>query len=271
MSSAPPADSERFEAMSTALIVEDEPDANELLAALVRLRQYQTTSVYLGSEAIEQAATHRPDVVLLDLMLPDLSGLEVCETLKANPETTLIPIIVVSAMLADENAARLYEAGANDYIAKPYTPGSIFDALDRAEAWAADLRDGPRSGSMRIDPSDRLNAPRSLSRLRSLLRAWTPLEPERITGIGRALGAIWPVREGDAGGDETAPGDAGASVRLRYELEPHQVVLAIEDPSRTLTRPEALKTRVADRAGPRVFDSIALDPERQRLELRCRH
>ncbi len=67
--------------MPKALIVEDEPEANELLAMLVQLRGYQTDSAFTGGEALIKAEQARPDIVFLDLMLPDLNGYDVCRAL----------------------------------------------------------------------------------------------------------------------------------------------------------------------------------------------
>ena len=68
--------------MPTALIVEDEPEANKLLSMLVQLHGYATESAFTGSEALEKVRNHVPDVVFLDLMLPDLDGYEVCRALE---------------------------------------------------------------------------------------------------------------------------------------------------------------------------------------------
>ena len=68
--------------MPTALIVEDEPEANKLLAMLLQLRGYRTESAFSGAEALEKIRDHAPDVVFLDLMLPDMDGYEVCRSLK---------------------------------------------------------------------------------------------------------------------------------------------------------------------------------------------
>ena len=69
--------------MPTALIVEDEPEANKLLSMLVQLRGYRTDSAFTGGEALEKVDREPPDIVFLDLMLPDINGYEVCQALKA--------------------------------------------------------------------------------------------------------------------------------------------------------------------------------------------
>ena len=79
--------------MPSALIVEDEPEANHLLAMLVQLRGYRTDSAYTGGEALEKVREQPPDIVFLDLMLPDMNGYEVCRALKTKKATSLIPIV----------------------------------------------------------------------------------------------------------------------------------------------------------------------------------
>src|SRR5689334_22299746 len=108
--------------MPTALIVEDEPEANRLLSLLVQLRGYSTESAFTGGQALELAGSRRPDIVFLDLMLPDINGYDVCRALKARRETHPIPVVMVTARVADENRLQSFRVGAHDYVPKPYTP-----------------------------------------------------------------------------------------------------------------------------------------------------
>ncbi len=120
--------------MPTALIVEDEPEANRLLAMLVQLRGYTTTSAFTGGEAIAFfEADNSPDVVFLDLMLPDTNGFEICRYIKGRADCRSIPVVMVTARLAEENRARSTQVGADGFIPKPYTPNQIFEALASAD------------------------------------------------------------------------------------------------------------------------------------------
>ncbi len=92
--------------MPTALIVEDEPEANKLLSMLVRLRGYSTLSAFTGKEALEMIERGGPDVVFLDLMLPDINGFDVCRAIKSRPGTQAVPVVMVTARLAEENRAK---------------------------------------------------------------------------------------------------------------------------------------------------------------------
>ncbi|MDB5350946.1 MAG: response regulator with CheY-like receiver domain and winged-helix DNA-binding domain [Planctomycetota bacterium] len=121
--------------MPTALIVEDEPEANRLLSMLIQLRGYSTRSAFTGQEAIAVVeGLDPPDVVFLDLMLPDTNGFEVCRQIKSRPQSCAIPVVMVTARLVEENRARSAQVGADGFIPKPYTPNQIFDALASADA-----------------------------------------------------------------------------------------------------------------------------------------
>ena len=137
--------------MPIALIVEDEPEANRLLARIVQLRGYQTRSAFTGSEALAALdEAEPPDVVFLDLMLPDTDGYDVCRRIKSRPETSTIPVVMVTARLADESRALSIQVGADGFIPKPYTPNQIFDALNTARAIRPDRarkRDGDSDGT----------------------------------------------------------------------------------------------------------------------------
>src|ERR1700733_11814205 len=104
--------------MPTALIVEDEPEANKLLAMLVQLRRYSTISAYSGAEALDKVVTHMPGVVPLALMLPVRGGYDVCRALKASGTTSQVPIVIVTARIAAENRIESFRAGADDYVPK---------------------------------------------------------------------------------------------------------------------------------------------------------
>ena len=177
--------------MPTALIVEDEPEANKLLSMLVQLRGYSTESAFSGAEALEKVRDRVPDVVFLDLMLPDLDGYEVCRALKSSGTTSQVPIVIVTARIAAENRIESFHAGADDYVPKPYTPDQIFEAL----AAMLDVRSSTSSsrveGEVVLDGRDDGETLRRLARLRSLLLARSGLEPEAIDGISAAIRAIW--------------------------------------------------------------------------------
>ena len=104
------------------LIVEDEADIAELLEYNLERSDYDPQAVGSGEEGLIQAREGGPDLVILDLMLPGLSGLEVCRRLKGDPQTARIPVIMLTAKGEEEDIIAGFEAGADDYVTKPFRP-----------------------------------------------------------------------------------------------------------------------------------------------------
>jgi two-component system, OmpR family, alkaline phosphatase synthesis response regulator PhoP len=106
----------------TILVVEDEEDVIELLRYNLARNGYRVETVATGPDAVSRAGTLGPDLILLDLMLPGMDGLEVCRTLKKDNRTERIPIIMVTAKGDEADVVAGLEVGADDYIAKPFSP-----------------------------------------------------------------------------------------------------------------------------------------------------
>ncbi|TKB48385.1 two-component system response regulator [Ferrimonas sediminicola] len=107
------------------LVVDDNPENINLLSAVLR-HDYKVKAATSGARALEIAARHpRPDMILLDVMMPEMDGYEVCERLKGEPTTAYIPVIFVTAKIAVEDETRGLELGAVDYITKPINPSLV--------------------------------------------------------------------------------------------------------------------------------------------------
>lgn len=113
------------------LIVDDEPAQRAMLSYNIEAQGYRTATAADGEEALLMIEEQRPDVVLLDWMLPRLSGIEVCRQIKARPQTREILVIMVSARTDEDDRIRGLETGADDYVVKPY---SISELLARLKA-----------------------------------------------------------------------------------------------------------------------------------------
>ena len=217
--------------MPTALIVEDEPEANKLLALLVQLRGYSTVSAFTGGEALEKVRSGPPDIVFLDLMLPDINGYEVCRQLKSGKSTSLIPVVVVTARVAAENRQESFCLGADDYIPKPYTPDQIFQAMEDADAWRQEVaRNGFGRQASVVFGVDSDDALRELAHLRNFLVARTALDVQSVCRMGDALQALRTSAE--AWGRAHAL-DPPAS--LSYHVMSDRIVFVVEDRGRWLT------------------------------------
>ena len=104
----------------TILIVDDSVDTVDLLNKRLSFEGYRTLSAYNGQEALKQAADHNPDLIVLDVMMPDMDGYEVCERLKASKNTRYIPILMLTAKSGLEHKIKGLDVGANDYLGKPF-------------------------------------------------------------------------------------------------------------------------------------------------------
>ena len=104
------------------LIVEDEPAQVEVLRYNLEKNGYRTSVAHVGEEALMLAEEEEPDLVILDWMLPDISGIEICRRLKSQPKTRSLPVIMLTARGEEDDRIRGLESGADDYVVKPYSP-----------------------------------------------------------------------------------------------------------------------------------------------------
>ncbi len=104
------------------LIVDDEQDILELMSYNLEKEGYTVTGVASGEAALSAAQRFRPDLIVLDLMLPGLDGLEVCRRLKRNEEIRSVPVLMVTAKSEDSDIVTGLEVGADDYLTKPFSP-----------------------------------------------------------------------------------------------------------------------------------------------------
>ena len=110
---------------SKILIVEDEPDIVELLVYNLDQAGFKTEAVFNGADALDRVKVQAPDLVLLDLLLSEVDGLKGCRTLKRDPETASIPIIMLTAKGESIDRIVGLELGADDYITKPFSPREV--------------------------------------------------------------------------------------------------------------------------------------------------
>ena len=111
------------------LIVEDDPDARKVLSLILKLDGFEVSTVSGGREAIDAVRAATPDLVLLDVMMPDVDGYEVCRCIRSEPATRRIPIVMLSGKADRESVVRGLAAGANEFLAKPIKPSSLTKQL----------------------------------------------------------------------------------------------------------------------------------------------
>lgn len=141
-------------AKATILIVDDEEDICELVELYLAREGYETVTCETGEEALELVQEATPDLIVLDLMLPGIDGLEVCRRLKANRKTQEIPILMLTAKAEDADVVAGLELGADDYVTKPFS-GKVLTARVRRilkrQALPAEATDALKVHELTID------------------------------------------------------------------------------------------------------------------------
>ncbi len=118
-------------AKENILIVDDEEDVLELVQFNLEKDGYKTETAVSGEEALKKAKAKRPDLIILDLMLPGIDGLEVCKRLKSDSKTENIPVIMLTAKSEESDIVTGLELGAQDYITKPFSPKVLIARVRR--------------------------------------------------------------------------------------------------------------------------------------------
>ena len=115
--------------MTKILLVDDDKLVTDLLEKLLKSDGYQTITVNDSSKAVEVAQAETPDLVLLDLMMPQPDGFRVCRMLREQPQFKHLPIIIVTALDDSDSRAVAFGAGANDYLTKPFHPDELAEKI----------------------------------------------------------------------------------------------------------------------------------------------
>jgi two-component system alkaline phosphatase synthesis response regulator PhoP len=116
------------------LVVDDEPDLSRLLAFNLARAGFTVDTAARGGEALEKAVSFHPDLILLDLMLPELDGLAICEILRDLPGTRQTPIFVITAYASEQIEAASRASGADECLAKPFSPRQLVSRINRVFA-----------------------------------------------------------------------------------------------------------------------------------------
>ncbi len=126
------------------LIVEDEKDILQLVRLYLEKEGFRAVTAMTGPEGLAQVKAEKPDLIVLDLMLPELDGLEVCKRVRSNPDTAMLPIIMLTAKAEESDTIIGLELGADDYVTKPFSPKTL---VARIKALLRRLERTPTGGS----------------------------------------------------------------------------------------------------------------------------
>lgn len=178
------------------LVVEDERPIREMLAFNLGRAGFEVLAAENGQEARASIANHFPDVILMDWMLPDVSGLELTRQLKRDPETREIPVIMVTARVSEDDRVTGLEGGADDYITKPFSQRELIARIRAA------LRRGPgapdevaRVGRLKLDSGSHQvsvgDAEIALGPTEYRLLEFFMRHPDRVYSRGQLLDRVW--------------------------------------------------------------------------------
>jgi two-component system OmpR family response regulator len=207
-----------------ALVVEDEPETGQLLAEILRRRGYDPTVMAEGKPAVPWTQEHRPELILLDLMLPDVDGYDICETLKLERDTNLIPVIMVTARDTPKDKVHGLQVGANHYLTKPFTVEQLNQAIDRALAWRHDLEHTGTEGEIHFQLQSDTQYLDELNHLLGSLFLFSGVAEDQVRQL------ITAVREMGTNAIEWGhKKNIDLIVTVTYRIDPEKVTIVIKD------------------------------------------
>jgi len=116
---------------STIMIVDDDHELVTIVRVILEQKGFNVMCAYNGHQLFAGLDEHRPDLIILDIMMPEMDGLEVLSRLKANPGTSSIPVIILTAKVQYEDVLGSYKMGADHYITKPFTRNQLITGINR--------------------------------------------------------------------------------------------------------------------------------------------
>jgi DNA-binding response OmpR family regulator len=173
--------------MGTALIVEDHPEQADLVARILRLREYEPILAENGEVGLRLARERVPDVMLLDLMLPDINGFDVCRRLRTDPTTMLIPVVMLTALNDVQHRVHGFRVGANAYVTKPYGVDDLFEAITAARAWRTSMQQRAVQGEIHVELNSEITLLKDLNDFLMLICQSTPLQHEQVMQLRQAV------------------------------------------------------------------------------------
>lgn len=173
--------------MATALIVEDDSEQAKVVARFLRFRDFESTIVEDGKTGLGLARQYLPDVLLLDLMLPDITGFEVCRQLRQHRTTMLIPVVMLTALSDMQHRVHGFRVGANAYVAKPYGVDELYEAISAARSWRVSMDQRLLQGEISVELNSEITLLKDLNNFLMNVCQTTPLSNEQIMQLRQAV------------------------------------------------------------------------------------
>ena len=224
------------------LVVDDTPKNVKLLADLLTVKGFNVVTAASGREALAQVEAERPDLVLLDVVMPEMSGYEVCRKIRENPATEILPVIMVTALDPSEERVKGLEAGADDFLTKPINQAELLarvrsllrikELYDTVQAQATQLTDWNKTLEQRVQEQVT-----QLERLSRLKRFFSPQLAELIVAGGaddplkthrREITVVFLDLRGFTAFAETSEPEEVMGVLREYHAEMGKLVLVHE-------------------------------------------
>ncbi len=224
------------------LVVDDTPKNVKLLADLLGVKGYAVATAGSGAEALRQLKTERPDLVLLDVMMPEMSGYEVCREIRRNPENGMLPVVMVTALDPGEERIKGLEAGADDFLTKPINQAELLarvksllrikELYDTVQAQSVQLSEWNKSLERRVQ--EQVD---QLERFGRLKRFFSPQLAELIVAGGvddplkshrREVTVVFVDLRGFTAFAEISEPEEVMSVLREYHSEMGRLILAHE-------------------------------------------
>ncbi len=209
------------------LIVEDEPDINNLLAEILTAYGMEPIQVHTGEDALLTVRKDRPDAIILDLMLPGLSGYAVCRQLKTARATRGIPVVILTALDRLSDRREAYETGADEYVTKPFSPDTF---MRRLQACIERVRavEGRHHVSMTFELEASITGLKAVNTLVTALYCQTPLEEPQVEALRSGI-----IRLAAAAGTWAAAHGGAPPAHLTFDLEEGRLKLAFDPAGET--------------------------------------
>jgi two-component system phosphate regulon response regulator PhoB len=168
-------------------VVDDEPEAVELVEFNLKQSGYAVLTATDGAEALKKARTRTPDLIVLDVMLPEMNGFEICKTLRLEPATAKIPVLMLTAKAAEIDRVLGLELGADDYLTKPFSPRELLLRIKKILARGQPEekpRDQLQFGDLKID------VPRHVAGWKGKSLELTATEFKLLTTLAQRAGRV---------------------------------------------------------------------------------
>jgi adenylate cyclase len=224
------------------LVVDDTPQNVKLLADLLGAKGYDVVTAASGAEALAKVGEERPDLVLLDVVMPQMSGYDVCRTIRANPDTAILPVVLVTALDPGQERLKGLDAGADDFLTKPIHQAELLARVrsllrikqlyDTVQTQAAQLTEWNKTLEQRVEEQVT-----QLDRLGRLKRFFSPQLAELIVAGGaedplkthrREITVVFLDLRGFTAFAETAEPEEVMSVLREYHAAMGQIILEHE-------------------------------------------